>query len=90
MRQRVVRTALRKAVADRVGFAMADIAVCGRDEPYSRILGGTLVSMAAASPEVILTYRDRCGRHESEIAASMADRPIIRPQHLVLLGTTSL
>lgn len=87
---RAVRTILRKAKADRVGIAMADITVCGAVEPYRQILGGKLVSMLAASPEVILAYRERYGQHQSEIASSMAGRPIVRPSHLVLLGTTSL
>ncbi len=88
--RRTVRAVLRKAKADRVGIAMADITVCGAVEPYRQILGGKLVSMLAASPEVILAYRERYGQQESEIASSMAGRPIIRPSHLVLLGTTSL
>ena len=88
--RRAVRTVLRKAKADRVGIAMADITVCGAVEPYSQILVGKLVSMLAASPEVILAYRNRYEERESEIASSMAGRPVIRSPHLVLLGTTSL
>ncbi len=87
---RTVRTILRKAKADRVGIAMADITVCGAVEPYSQILGGKLVSMLSASPEVILAYRNRYAEQESEIASSMAGRPVVRPSQLVLLGTTSL
>ena len=88
--RRTVRTVLRKAKADRVGIAMADITVCGAIEPYRQILGGKLISMLAASPEVILAYRNRYVQRESEIASSMAGRPIVRPSHLVFLGTTSL
>ena len=88
--RRIVRTVLRKAKADRVGIAMADITVCGAVAPYGQILGGKLVSMLAASPEVIVAYRDRYAKQESEIASSMAGRPVVRPSHLVLLGTTSL
>ena len=87
---RAIRSALRKAKADRVGIAMADITVCGAVEPYSQILVGKLVSMLAASPEVILAYRNRYEERESEIASSMAGRPVVRNPHLVLLGTTSL
>ena len=87
---RTVRAVLRKAKADRVGIAMADITVCGAIDPYRQILGGKLVSMLAASPEVILAYRDRYGQHQSEIASAMAGRPIVRPANLVFLGTTSL
>lgn len=88
--RRIVRTVLRKAKADRVGIAMADITVCGAVAPYGQILGGKLVSMLAASPEVIVAYRDRYAKQESEIASSMAGRPVVRPSQLVLLGTTSL
>lgn len=87
---RLVKTILKKAKSDRVGIAMADITVCGAVEPYREILGGKLVSMLAASPEVIVTYRDRYGTQESEIASAMAGRPIERPANLVFLGTTSL
>ena len=38
--RRTVSTVLRKAKADRVGIAMADITVCGAVAPYSQILGG--------------------------------------------------
>ena len=88
--RQVVRTVLRKAKADRVGIAMVDITVCGAVAPYGQILGGKLVSMLAASPEVIVAYRDRYAKQESEIASSMAGRPVVRPSQLVFLGTTSL
>jgi hypothetical protein len=86
----VVKRVLRKAKADRVGIAMADITVCGAVPPYSPVLGGKLVSMLAASPEVISAYRSRYLDQESEIASSMAGRSIVRPADLVFLGTTSL
>lgn len=81
---------LRKAKADRVGIAMADITVCGAVAPYNAVLGGKLVAMLAAGPEVIQAYRQRYGATESEIASSIAARPIVRPADLVFLGTTSL
>jgi hypothetical protein len=85
-----IRKILKKAKADRVGIAVADIAVCGAIQPYNAILGGKLVAMLAASPEVALEYRRRYAAAESEIASSMAGRAIIRAPNLVLLGTTSL
>ena len=88
--RRMVKKVLRKAKADRVGIAMADITVCGAVAPYNPILGGKLVSMLAASPEVVTAYRDKYVEQESEIASSMAGRPIVRPSQLVFLGTTSL
>lgn len=88
--RRIVKNVLRKAKADRVGIAMADITVCGSVAPYNLILGGKLVSMLAASPEVVTAYRNKYLAQESEIASSMAGRPIIRRSELVFLGTTSL
>jgi hypothetical protein len=85
-----IRKVLRKAKADRVGICVADISVCGAVQPYNAILGGKLVAMLAASPEVASEYRHRYDNAESEIASAMAGRPIQRPPNLVLLGTTSL
>lgn len=86
----VIRSIVRKAKADRIGIAVADITVCGAIQPYNAILGGKLVAMMAASPEVALEYQRRYADAESEIASSMAGRAIIRKPTLVLLGTTSL
>ena len=88
--RQVVRRVLRKAKADHVGIAMADITVCGAIAPYNLILGGKLVSMLAVSPEIITAYRGKYAAQESEIASSMAGRPIVRRSELVFLGTTSL
>lgn len=85
-----IRKILKKAKADRVGIAVADITVCGAVQPYNSILGGKLVAMLAASPEVVLEYRRRYSAAESEIASAIAGRAIIRRPTLVLLGTTSL
>lgn len=85
-----IRKVLRKAKADRVGICVADISVCGAIQPYNAILGGKLVSMLAASPEVAQEYRRRYSNAESEIASAMAGRAIRRPPNLVLIGTTSL
>ncbi len=85
-----VRIILRKAKADRVGIYVADISVCGAIQPYNAILGGKLTAMLATSPEVVKAYEARYRTAESEIASSMAGRPIIRLPQLALLGTTSL
>lgn len=88
--RKIVKKVLRKAKADRVGIAMADITVCGAIPPYSPLTGGKLVAMLCASPEVVDAYQRRYHEQESEIASSMAGRPVIRPSELVFLGTTSL
>jgi len=85
-----IRKILKKAKADRVGIAVADITVCGAVQPYNSILGGKLVAMLTASPEVVLEYRRRYSDAQSEIASAIAGRGIIRRPTLVLLGTTSL
>jgi hypothetical protein len=85
-----IRRVLKKAKGDRVGIAVADITVCGAVQPYNALLGGKLAAMLATSPEVVHHYRRRYARAESEIASSVAGRPIVRTSKLVLLGTTSL
>lgn len=81
---------IRKAKADRVGVAVAEISVCGAVQPYNAVLGGKLVAMMLTSPEVIEAYRRRYRHACSVIASSIAGRRIVRPTDLVLLGTTSL
>ena len=88
--RRAIRRVLRQAKATRVGIALADITVCGAVPPYNPILGGKLLSMLAASPEVVKAYERRYAQAESEIASSIAARPIVRPSALVFVGTTSL
>ena len=88
--RQALESLLRRAKSERVGVAMADISVCGAIAPYTSLLGGKLVAMMMASPEIIVAYKMRYARAESIIASSMAGRPVIRPPKLVLLGTTSL
>ena len=88
--RRTAARIVRKAKADRVGVAMADVTVCGGVQPYNAILAGKLVSMLVAGPSVVAEYKRRYSNAESKIASSMAGRPIIRTPNLVYLGTTSL
>lgn len=88
--RRAIAKILRKAKADRVGVAMADVTVCGGVQPYNAILAGKLVSMLVAGPSVVAEYKRRYSHAVSKIASSMAGRPIIRSPDLVYLGTTSL
>jgi hypothetical protein len=73
-----------------VGTEIADLTVCGAMPPYNALLGGKLVAMLAASPEVILEYKRRYQSLPSIIASSMAGRAVVRPANLVFIGTTSL
>jgi hypothetical protein len=89
-KRQAIQSLMRRAKSERVGTAMADITVCGAVPPYSSLLGGKLVAMLAASPEVLRAYAERYAEQQSVIASSLAGRPIVRPTHLVFLGTTSL
>ncbi|HEY1541769.1 MAG TPA: Druantia anti-phage system protein DruA [Xanthobacteraceae bacterium] len=73
-----------------VGTEIADLTVCGAVPPYNVVLGGKLVAMLAASPEVVLEYKRRYQGLPSVIASSMAGRAVVRPANLVFIGTTSL
>ncbi len=88
--RRLIGKVVRKAKGDRVGVAMADITACGAIQPYNAILVGKLVSMLAVSPAVVAEYKRRYRNSVSQIASSMAGRPIVRKPELVYLGTTSL
>lgn len=88
--QRAVATVVRLHKADRVGVCLADIIVCGAVAPYNAILGGKLVSMLLASPEVARTYFGRFKDKPSKIASGMAARRVVKPPVLTYLGTTSL
>jgi hypothetical protein len=85
-----VKAILRKMKSSHVGVDTMDIAVCGAVAPYNTILGGKLVSMLMASPDVTSAYNERYSEAVSIIASSMAGREIRRPPRLVLLNTTSL
>ncbi|MEH0843115.1 Druantia anti-phage system protein DruA [Micromonospora sp. CPCC 205711] len=88
--RRAIMSLLRRAKADAVGTEIADLTVCGAVAPYNSLLGGKLVSMLAVSPSVVKAYRQRYSTYASEIASSMAGRPIRRRSNLVFVGTTSL
>ncbi|HVL68776.1 MAG TPA: Druantia anti-phage system protein DruA [Vicinamibacterales bacterium] len=88
--KRAVATVLRQTKAAHVGVEVMDITVCGAIAPYNHLLGGKLVSLLMASPQVRAEYARRYKTASSIIASSMAGRTITRPPRLVLLGTTSL
>lgn len=88
--RRAILTVLRFVKASRVGIDMMDISVCGAVDPYRSILGGKLVSLLLASPDVMGAYAERYRATPSIIASSMAGRAVKRTPRLVLLMTTSL
>jgi hypothetical protein len=69
---------------------MMDITVCGAVAPYNSILGGKLVALLMASPDVVRAYTETYRTARSVIASAMAGRAVVRTPNLVLLGTTSL
>lgn len=88
--RQAVATIIRQVKAAHVGVDVMDITVCGAVAPYNHILGGKLVALMMASPEVRREYQRRYKRAPSIIASSMAGQPVVRRPRLVLLGTTSL
>lgn len=89
-----VRAALSQLVrmvkAEHVGVDMMDIVVCGAIAPYNVLLGGKLVCLLLASPEIVISYNERYSNRPSVIASSMKGAPVVRQPNLVLLATTSL
>ena len=88
--RRAILGVIRRAKAVTVGSVMADLSVCGAIAPYNALLGGKLVSMLSVSPLVVRAYRAKYENSPSQIASSMAGRPIYRSADLVYIGTTSL
>jgi hypothetical protein len=88
--RRAIEGIIRRAKAEAVGTEIADLTVCGAIPPYSELLGGKLISMLAVSPTIVRAYHERYRSHSSEIASSLAGRPVCRRSHLVFVGTTSL
>jgi len=88
--RRAISTIRRRAKAEAVGTEIADLTVCGALPPYNALIGGKLVGMLAVSPTVIRAYHKRYSAYASQIASSLAGRPIKRRSNLVFIGTTSL
>ena len=88
--RQAVERLLRMIKAERVGVDMMDIVVCGAIPPYNTLLGGKLVCMLLASPEVVNYYNNRYAEHVSVIASSTKGAPVVKKPNLVLLATTSL
>lgn len=84
-----IRRLIRRARGERVGTVIADLTVCGAVAPYNALAAGKLVSALAVSPAAIAAYRAKYAR-PSEIASSMAGRPVERESRLSFISTTSL
>ena len=88
--QQAIRTILRQTKGKHVGLDMMDITICGAVAPYNALLGGKLVALLMASPEVRGAYVRKYRGASSIIASAMAGKAVRRRPRLVLLGTTSL
>ncbi|MCW3159466.1 DUF4338 domain-containing protein [Micropruina sonneratiae] len=84
-----LRRLVRRARGERVGTVIADLTVCGAIAPYNALAAGKLVGALAVSPTVLEAYQRKYNR-PSEIASSMAGRPVVRESRLSLIATTSL
>lgn len=88
--RRAIEIIRRKLKAIYVGNHVLDVSVCGAVPPYNEILGGKLVAMLLASPEVAKVYEKKYGGRGSIIASSTAGREVSRKPKLLLMTTTSL
>ena len=88
--RRAISSILRRAKAEAIGTEIADLTVCGALPPYNALVGGKLVGLLAVSPTVVREYHRRYRGYVSQIASSMAGRPIMRRSNLVYVGTASL
>src|SRR5262249_41076417 len=86
LRSTDVRSAVSQLVrmvkAEHVGVDMMDIVVCGAVAPYNVLLGGKLVCLLLASPEVVVAYNQRYSDRPSVIASSMKGAPVVRQPNL--------
>lgn len=88
--RKALRTGLHSNKKTKIGSSMMDIIVCGAIPPYSELLGGKLVAMLMASPQVVREYRDVYGEVPGQIVSRLAGTPVVRAADLVFLTTTSL
>lgn len=85
-----IQTLVRENKKRKVGINMMDIIVCGALPPYNVLLGGKLVAMLMASPQVVQDYKRKYEKYVSNIASKMKQKAVFRDPKLVFLGTTSL
>ena len=88
--ERAFKIALREIKKNGVATRILDVNVCGATPVYREILGGKLAAYALFAEEIQQEYLRRYGTAESEIASSMAGRPIVKPTRICALTTTSL
>lgn len=88
--EKAFRIAIREIKKIGAATRMMDVNVCGASPVYREILGGKLTALSLFCEEVQKAYSNKYSNAASEIASSMAGRPIIKPTRMSLLTTTSL
>lgn len=88
--RRAARTALRDVKKQRIASSVMGITTCGALPPYNEVLGGKLVGLLMASPQIINDYREKYRDQVSVISSRMRGAAVQRPAELVMLDTTSL
>ena len=88
--RRAVEIVLRRIKQQAIAENVMEIITCGAVAPYQQVLGGKLVAMLMASPQVVSDVRKRYEGKVSLIASGMAGRPITRTPALSVLTTSSL
>lgn len=88
--RRAVEIVLRRIKQQAIAENVMEIITCGAVAPYQNVLGGKLVAMLLASPQVVTDFRKRYSGRVSLIASGMAGREIVRTPALSLLTTSSL
>ena len=88
--KKAVSVALRGIKKRHVAASIMEITTCGALPPYNHLLGGKLVALLMASPQVLADYQERYAAFASVIASRMRGLDLFRRANLVLLGTTSL
>ena len=88
--RRALDTTLRRVKQQAIAENVMEIITCGAVAPYNRVLGGKLVAMLMASPQVVGDVKARYEGRVSLIASGMAGRAIRRQPALAILTTSSL
>lgn len=88
--RRAIEATLRRIKQKAIAENVMEIITCGAVAPYNQILGGKLVSMLMASPQVVEDFARRYEGRVSLIASGMAGKAVVRVPKLSVLTTSSL
>lgn len=88
--RRAVEIVFRRIKQQAIAENIMEITTCGAVAPYQKVLGGKLVAMLMASPQIVADFGKRYRGRVSLIASGMAGRAIVRTPALSLLTTSSL